>query len=243
MARLQQKLLLEAIDKVLAEAKEPVAAKTGKKKSGAEDAAAVARRKLKTTQRRAFAESIDLQINLKNYDTSKDKRFAGNVRLPVVARPSYKVCIMADAAHEKAATDAGIDKLNVEDLKRLGKDKKKIKKMCHTYNAFLASDSLIKQIPKLLGPQMSRAGKFPTAVKPGQDLGECVNELQSTVKFQLKKVLTLGTVVGHVNMTPEELRGNIMMSLNFLVSLLKKNWQNLKSVSIKSTMGKPVRIW
>jgi hypothetical protein len=33
------------------------------------------------------------------------------------------------------------------------------------------------------------------------------------------------------------------MSVNFLVSLLKKNWQNVKSLYIKSSMGKAVRLY
>lgn len=44
-------------------------------------------------------------------------------------------------------------------------------------------------------------------------------------------------------MTEDELLGNIMLSINFLVSLLKKNWQNVKSLFIKSTMGKPQRLY
>jgi len=34
-----------------------------------------------------------------------------------------------------------------------------------------------------------------------------------------------------------------MMSLNFLASLLKKGWHNLKKVVIKTTMGKPITLY
>jgi large subunit ribosomal protein L10Ae len=34
-----------------------------------------------------------------------------------------------------------------------------------------------------------------------------------------------------------------MYAVNFLVSLLKKNWQNVKCLYIKSTMGKSYRIY
>lgn len=111
------------------------------------------------------------------------------------------------------------------------------------YDAFLASDALIKQIPRLLGPGLSKAGKFPTPVSHGEDLEKKVNEVKSTIKFQLKKVLCLGVAVGHVKMTEDQALANIMLSINFLVSLLKKNWQNIKSLTIKSTMGKPVRLY
>ena len=33
------------------------------------------------------------------------------------------------------------------------------------------------------------------------------------------------------------------MSINFLVSLLKKNWQNVRSLNLKSSMGRPQRIY
>jgi large subunit ribosomal protein L10Ae len=63
------------------------------------------------------------------------------------------------------------------------------------------------------------------------------------VKFQLKKVLCLAVAVGNVEMTERELFVNTQMSVNFLVSLLKKNWQNVKSLYIKTTMGPPFRLY
>ena len=38
------------------------------------------------------------------------------------------------------------------------------------YAAFLASETVIKQIPRLLGPGLNKAGKFPTLVSHSDDL-------------------------------------------------------------------------
>jgi len=59
----------------------------------------------------------------------------------------------------------------------------------------------------------------------------------------LKKVLCLGVAVGHVQMPEEEIRGNITVAINFLVSLLKKNWNNIKSLFVCTTMGEAVKIY
>ncbi len=55
-----------------------------------------------------------------------------------------------------------------------------------------------------------------------EDLEKKVTEVKSTIKFQLKKVLCLGVAIGHVQMTDEELLANVMLAINFLISLLKK---------------------
>merc|ERR1711881_777915 len=70
----------------------------------------------------------------------------------------------------------------------------------------LASESIIKTIPRVVGPHMNRAGKFPLAVSATESLSDKVLETQATVKFQLKKVLCLGACVGHVEMNEEDLR-------------------------------------
>jgi large subunit ribosomal protein L10Ae len=193
--------------------------------------------------KRNFPESFELQVSLKNYDVQKDKRFAGSVKLPRLARPRFKICVIGDAFHEEQAEKLGVPHLNVEDLKKLNKNKKLVKKMCKQYDAFLASESLIKNIPRIVGPHMNRAGKFPTALSQGDDMLAKIADIRSSIKFQLKKILNMGVCVGHIEMSADDLRLNITLAINFLVSLLKKNWQNLKAVHIKSTMGHPQRIF
>ncbi|CAE6474945.1 unnamed protein product [Rhizoctonia solani] len=187
-------------------------------------------------KKRNFVETIELQIGLKNYDPQRDKRFSGTVKLPNVPRPRMSICILADAADIDRAKQIELEYM-------LNKNKKLVKKLAKKYDAFLASETLIRQIPRLLGPGLSKAGKFPTPISHAEDLSDKLTEVRSTIKFQLKKVLCLGVAVGHVQMTEDQVLGNVMLSINFLVSLLKKNWQNVKSLHVKTTMGKPVRLF
>jgi hypothetical protein len=122
-------------------------------------------------------------------------------------------------------------------------EQKLIKKLARKYDAFVASDTLIKQIPRILGPGLSKAGKFPTPISHAEDLNAKVTEVKSTIKFQLKKVLCLGVAVGNVGMTEDELISNIMLAINYLVSLLKKGWQNVGSLTIKASMSPPKRLY
>ncbi|CAH9052315.1 unnamed protein product [Cuscuta europaea] len=192
---------------------------------------------------RKFTETIELQIGLKNYDPQKDKRFSGSVKLPHVPRPKMKVCMLGDAQHVEEAEKISMEYMDVESLKKLNKNKKLVKKLAKKYHAFLASEAVIKQIPRLLGPGLNKAGKFPTLVTHQESLETKVNEIKATVKFQLKKVLCMGVAVGNVGMEEKQVFQNVQMSVNFLVSLLKKNWQNVRCLYLKTTMGKPVRVF
>lgn len=192
---------------------------------------------------RKFVETIELQVGLKDYDTQRDKRFSGTVRLQHIPRPRMKICVLGDAVHCEQAQKQDMPFKSVDDLKKLNKNKKMVKKLARSFDAFLASQALIPQIPRLLGPGLNKAGKFPTMVTHSDDIGEKANDIRATVKFQLKKVLCMGVAIGNVSMTPDEVRQNSLMSINFLVSLLKKNWNNVKSLHIKSTMGPAQRVF
>ncbi|KIW52791.1 60S ribosomal protein L10a [Exophiala xenobiotica] len=194
-------------------------------------------------KKRNFLETVELQIGLKNYDPQRDKRFSGTIKLPTVPRPGMSICVLGDQHDIDRAKHHGVDAMSSDDLKKLNKNKKLIKKLARKYDAFVASDSLIKQIPRLLGPGLSKAGKFPTPISHAEDLNAKITEVKSTIKFQLKKVLCMGVAVGNVGMTEDELISNIMLAINYLVSLLKKGWQNVGSLTIKASMSPPKRLY
>merc|ERR1712187_357702 len=165
------------------------------------------------------------------------KRFSGTIRLPTVPRPNMSICVLGDQHDLDRAKHHGLDGMSAEDLKKLNKN------IARRSDAFVASEGLIKQIPRLLGPGLSKAGKFPTPVSHAEDLNAKVTDVKSTIKFQLKKVLCLGVAVGNVGMTQDELVANIMLAINYLVSLLKKGWQNVGSLVIKASMSPPKRLY
>lgn len=194
-------------------------------------------------KKRNFVETIELQVALKNYDPSRDKRFSGTFKLPTVPRPNMKICVLGSAVHCEEAERVGIEFKSVDDLKKFNKNKKIIKKFAKKYQAFLASDTLIKQIPRLLGPGLTKAGKFPTLIAPGQELTAATDDMKATIKFQMKKVMCLNVAVGNVSQKQEEVLLNVQLASNFLASLLKKAWQNIKVMYIKSTMGPAFQIF
>merc|ERR1719330_527098 len=173
--KLNSQILSDAIDQILAYSSGETVTINGEEVPG---------------KKRNFVETVELQINLKNYDPQRDKRFSGTFKLPTVPRPNLKCCVLGNAVHCEQAARIEVDSMSVEDLKKLNKNKKLVKKLARRYDFFLASANMIKQVPRLLGPGLTKAGKFPT-----------------------------------------------LLAANVLASLLKKQWQNIGSMYLKSTMG------
>jgi len=177
----------------------------------------------------------------------KTNVFSGTLRLPIAPRQSakYKVCIIGDAKHVEEAKAANVPAMTQDDLKKLKKDKKLVKKLAASYDSFLASSTLIRMIPRLVGPGLNKAGKFPSVLGGNDSIADKVEQQKASIKFQLKskKAMCLGVAVANVSMTEEQVITNITLAVNFLVSLLSKNWQQVKRLYIKSTMGPSHRIY
>lgn len=159
----------------------------------------------------------------------------------------FKVCVIADAAHIDKCKAANIECIDAETLKKkidpTDKKGKELKKWSRKFKLLFISESLVRQLPKLGGPFLTKWGKFPTVIQTNDDVKAKIDEGLQTVKFQLKKVLCLGVAVANASLTEEQIRQNLNMSINYLVSLLKKGWNNIKSLYIRTTMGNAVKLF
>eukprot|EP00768_Dysnectes_brevis_P006969 gnl/Dysnectes_brevis/56_a71_13994.p1 GENE.gnl/Dysnectes_brevis/56_a71_13994~~gnl/Dysnectes_brevis/56_a71_13994.p1 ORF type:complete len:217 (-),score=60.01 gnl/Dysnectes_brevis/56_a71_13994:105-755(-) len=192
---------------------------------------------------RKFTETVELQIGLKGYDPRKDRRFNVPLVLPNNPRPNLKICIIGDAFHCDMASELGLEHTDLDALKSFNKDKTLVKRFAGKYDAFLASKTVIRRIHRVLGPGLNRAGKAPISIDRDCDLLAKVQECQATIRVQFKKTIGLNFPVGHMKMTPEQIQANITLTLNFLASQLKKNWQSIRVVYIKTTMGPSFRVF
>ena len=68
-------------------------------------------------------------------------------------------------------------------MKKFNKDKKLIKKWTKPYDVLIASESLMKVIPKLLGNVLVKIGKFPVAVGENETINTKVQEVKGTVRY------------------------------------------------------------
>jgi large subunit ribosomal protein L10Ae len=216
--KINTEILLDRVEKVLAYAKE---------------------------KGRKFTETVELQMSLKNYDPQKDKRFAGVFVLPTIPKEAYKVCVIADEKDIDRCKAAGITFETQKELTSFKKNKKLVKKFARKYDAFLASASLIRKIPRILGPGLNKAGKFPTSLAAADDITAKVVESKASVKIQLKskKTLCVNVRIGNVDQDAEDIVRNVVLTVNYLASLLPKNWQQIKRVYVKSTMSPSHRVF
>ena len=211
MSKIQSDILAEAVDRIL---------EASQKK------------------KRNFVETVELQVGLKGYDPAKDKRFAGSIVLPGFCKRKLRVCVIGDQIHCDQCQKENIPFISIDDVKNYkgNNNAKKAKKLNQSYDIFFASDTVIVKLPRLMGPSLQRAGKFPAPITHNDSITNKVNEARMTVKFQLKKAVDMSCPIGDVTMKSEDIQTNITFAINFLVSLLKKHWQNVKSIHIKSTM-------
>ena len=198
---------------------------------------------LKERKKRKFVESLDFQVMLRDFDTEKDKRCNSGTTLNHPVKASQKFCVIGTIGHVEEAKAAGQEGILVDDLKKFNNEPKLIKKWARKFDVILVSDSKSKDVTKMIGRYITSIGKLPVTITEKEKVADKINELLRTIRFRIKKFPWVGQSFGIDNLPEEDLRQNLTKSVNFLVSLLPKGWQNVKTIHIKTTMGKPVKLY
>lgn len=193
---------------------------------------------LKKQRKRKFNQSIDLIINLKNFDVRKES-------LNLFINLPHKVKEKRICAFLNKKTSL-IDTITENDFKKY-KDKKRIKKLTKKYDFFIASANLMQKIATNFGRYLGPVGKMPSP-----QLGIITNEDEKTLKQLIEKINSIVRIktreasiklcIGKEDMKEEEIAENASMIYNTVLNNLTRKKENIKSILIKLTMSKPIKI-
>jgi ribosomal protein L1 len=193
---------------------------------------------LRKEKKRKFTQTIDLIINLKNFDVKKQ-----SVNTVVTLPHSVKerrVCAFL------TKNSSFVDTITQTDFEKY-KNKKELKKLIKKYDSFVSVVSLMPSVAVTFGKVLGPAGKMPSpqlGILPSEDekvIKDLLGRINKIVKVKSKEA-SLKISIGKETLKDEEIKENILATYNAVFNVLPRQKENVKSVLIKFTMGKPIKI-
>ena len=196
------------------------------------------------SKKRKFAQSIELIINLRDIDPKKpESRIQELVELPHPAGKENRICVIASGEMALKAKRAKAD-LVIErgELEAMMGDKEKQKELAKSYNFFIAEAPLMPLVGKVLGATLGPKGKMPTPVPPAANIADQMKKHRKMVLLRTRGQPVLQCRVGAENMSDEEIAENVQAVIRRVEAKLKRGIKNIRSASLKTTMGPSIKI-
>lgn len=211
--------------------------------SGEEMLKAVEEAREKSTDRN-FTQSFDLAVGLKDIDLNNpENRINTEVELPHGTGKSQKVAVFAKGELAERSRAAGADQvLGRDGIKELGENRSEAKKFADEFGSFIAQADMMPFIGKQLGPVLGPRGKMPRPIPPNADPSDLIESFRSIVRVRVRTEPSVHLLVGKEDMPDEQIADNVVSVLEAIESNLPKGPRQIKSIYLKTTMGKPVRI-
>jgi large subunit ribosomal protein L1 len=202
---------------------------------------------------RNFDESIDLIINVKDVNLNDPKqRIDKEVILPneIVVSKKPNVCVIASDEILLEAKNIGLYTLDTDELVKLNNEEKKYKKkFVKKYEFFIVEDKMMPNIARYLARFLGPIGKMPKPFPSGygiisnaEDLKVAVDRYSKIIRIQLKKIPIIQVKVGKKSMDKQKVFENVKAVVNYVADQMPHKYNNLKSMYLKTTMGRPVKI-
>ena len=195
-------------------------------------------------EKRKFAQSIELIINLREIDMKKpESKIQESIELPHPVGKQNKVCVIASGELALKAKRAGAD-LVIEraELEALGNDKKRQKTLVNEYEYFISEAPLMPTVGRVLGAVLGPKGRMPTPVPPNVDIASAIEKQRKIVQIRLRSQPILQCRIGTEEMTDEQIAENIETVIRRLEGKLKRGLRNIRSIVIKTAMGPPIKL-
>lgn len=197
----------------------------------------------KDYKKRNFDQSIDLTIVLKDIDVKKGFSFNEVVHLPNKPSREAKICVVASGEMGTRARRAEADRIiEVDELDRLGTNKKEAKKLTKAYDFFVSDTSLMSTVGRSLGQFLGPKGKMPTPIPYGAPIESILNRLRSSVRVRVRNQLNVSSKIGDEKMDDKQLVQNANAILTLVEKKLPQGDKNIRNTFIKFTMGNAISL-
>ena len=192
-------------------------------------------------KKRNFDQSIDLTIVLKDIDVKKGFSFNEVVHLPNKPTRQATVCVVASGEMGTRARRAEADRIiEVDELDRIGTNKKEAKKLAKAYDFFVSDTSLMATVGRSLGQFLGPKGKMPTPIPYGAPIENILNRLRSSVRVRVRNQLNVSTKIGDDKMDDKQLIQNASAILSIIEKKLPQGDKNIHNAYVKFTMSNAI---
>ena len=200
-------------------------------------------KKGKESKERKFPESVEAILTFKEVDPKKtDLNINETVYLPHPGAYKSTICFIGSGDLLLRAKNAGVDgTLEPSQLENYGGNKKEAKKLARQYDFFLADTALMPRIGRILGTSLGPKGKIPTPVPPNAAIETMINRTRTAVRVRSRAALAVSSRVGDRKLSDSDLAENILAMVQAVQRKLPNGERNIRSVMVKTTMGKPVK--
>ena len=194
------------------------------------------------SKERKFPQSVEVILTLKDVDPKKtDLNINETVYLPHPASKEAKVCYIGSGDLAVRAKNSKANVVSPDQLENFAGSKKDAKKLARSYDFFLADTALMPRIGKILGQSLGPKGKIPAPVPPNAPVEAMIQRMRTAVRVRSRGSLGVAAKVGEGALSDADLAENILAVVQAVKKKLPSGDRNIKTIIVKTTMGKPAR--
>ena len=190
-----------------------------------------------------FTHAIEMIVVFRDIDVKKGFAINEVVQLPNKMNKPAQVCIIASGDMGTKAKKTNADRvMDVEEITKIGSNKRESRKFINKYDFFLADTKLMPTIGKVLGQLLGPRGKMPTPIPFNASIESFLERFRDSIKIRTKSSLSMSCKIGDESMDDNALASNANTIISSIEKKLPNGNKNIKKIMFKTTMGKVIRI-